>query len=172
MTDPQPGDFGLVKMGGETGRLIRLGQWLNGDGFADYEHAFVYAGDAGVGNISHGIVEAEPGGARLLPLHYGDVLWSSGLIPLTAVQRRTIVQSAKRYVGTPYSFADYLALAAHRLHIPAPGLRAYVASSGHQICSQLVDQCYADAGVHLFSDGRWAGFVTPGDLYQLLQGAH
>lgn len=169
MTEPQPGDFGLVKMGGETGKLIRFGQWLNGDGFADYEHAFVFIGPGQPGQI----VEAEPGGAIVSPAgkYGGAVLWSSGKIALTAVQRRTIVQSAKRYEGTPYSFADYAALAARRLRIPAPGLKAYVASSGHMICSQLVDQCYADAGVQLFDDKRWPGYVTPGDLYQLLKGA-
>jgi hypothetical protein len=37
------------------------------------------------------------------------------------------------------------------------------------ICSQLVDQCYQDAGVHLFADGRWPGDVTPADLYRLIR---
>ncbi len=36
------------------------------------------------------------------------------------------------------------------------------------ICSQLVDQSYQDAGVHLFSDGRWSGYVTPGALFERL----
>lgn len=167
MSDPLPGDFGLVKMGGEAGRLIRIGQWLNGDGFADYEHAFIYAGDGQ-------IVEAEPGGAKCVPLHYDGVLWSTGIprqLRPFGDQRAAIVKAARGYTGTPYSFADYLALAAHRLHIPAPGLREYIASSGHMICSQLVDQCYQDAGVHLFDDGRWPGYVTPGSLYDVLKGA-
>ncbi|MFB7949474.1 hypothetical protein ACFC6L_31700 [Kitasatospora phosalacinea] len=164
-TPPLPGDFAVVRMGGRTGRLIRIGQFLNGDGFADYEHAFVHVGDGE-------LVEAQPGGAVLRPLSsYDDrpALWSTGRIPLTDEQRSAITAAARAYVGTPYSFADYLALAAVRLHLPiGPPLRHYVASTEHMICSQLVDQCYQDAGVHLFADHRWPGYVTPADLARLL----
>jgi uncharacterized protein YycO len=153
------GDFGLVHMGGRGGRLIRLGQYLNGSGFADYEHAFVYIGN-GL------IVEAEPSGAKAVPLHYQNVLWSSGIINPTDDQRQAIAEAADGYVGTPYSIADYFALAARRFHIPAPHLRAYVATSKHMICSQLVAKCYADAGCPLYD--RWTGYVTPGDLCKLL----
>ncbi|MFF0389284.1 hypothetical protein ACFYS8_11380 [Kitasatospora sp. NPDC004615] len=164
-TSPRPGDFAVVRMDGRTGRLIRIGQFLNGDGFSDYEHAFVFVGDGHV-------VEAQPGGATLDPLGDYDghpVLWSTGRIPLTDDQRTAITTAARSYLGTPYSFTDYLALAAHRLHLPAgPPLRKYVASTKHMICSQLVDQCYQDAGVHLFDDHRWPGYVTPADLANLL----
>ncbi len=63
-----------------------------------------------------------------------------------------------------YSFLDYLALAAHRYRLPVPGLRTYIKSTGHLICSQLVDACYQAAGVQLFDDHRWNGYVTPSDL--------
>jgi uncharacterized protein YycO len=163
--EPQPGDFAVVRMGGNGGRLIRIGQWLNGDGFADYEHAYVHVGNGE-------LVEAQPGGAELRPLSVYDnrpTRWSTGRIPLTDEQRRAVVAAARGYVGTPYSVADYFALAAHRFHLPVgPLLRKYVADSRHMICSQLVDQCYWDAGVHLFSDGRWPGYVTPADLANLL----
>jgi uncharacterized protein YycO len=161
-TDPQPGDFGLTQISGDVGKLIRFGQLLNGDGGEDYEHAFVFVGGGQ-------IVEAEPGGAALVPLHYSDVLWSSGKIPLTDQQRQDIIKAAHGYVGTPYSAVDYFALVAHRLHLPLPFLKAYVASSGHMICSQLCDAAYAAAGMKLFDDGRWPGFVTPGALADLLQ---
>lgn len=168
MTDPQPGDFAVVRMAGATGRLIRAGQWLNGDGFADYEHAFIYAGDDTV-------IEAEPGGAKYTPLdEYNGVpmLWSTGRIPLADGQRTAILAAAEQYIGTPYSFADYAAIAAHRLHLSTGWLRRRIANTGHMICSQLVDQAYADAGVTLFDDGRWPGYVTPGDLYhRILKGA-
>lgn len=169
MIPPQPGDFAVVRMNGATGRLIRLGQWLNGDGFADYEHAFVYIGDGLV-------VEAEPGGARRGSLGYyahAPMLWSTGRIALTDGQRATVVAAALGYVGVPYSFVDYLSIMALRFRLPVPWLHRYVANSGHMICSQLVDQCYQDAGIRLFPDGRWPGDVTPGDLYRLIvKGSH
>lgn len=152
-------------MHGTAGALIHLGQWLNGNGFADYEHAFVLVGDDEV-------VEAEPGGARLAPVstYAGRPLrWSSGHIQLTSDQRAAIVTAARGYLGVPYSFLDYAALAAHRFRLPGTAsLKDYIADTRHQICSQLVDQCYQDAGVHLFRDGRWPGYVTPADLNGLL----
>jgi hypothetical protein len=163
MAAPLPGDFGCVPVGGTEGRLIRLGEKLNGDAFAQYQHAFVYVGGM--------VIEAEPGGARS-SLHWDrpGALWSTGKIALTMRQRKAVCAAARGYIGTPYSFLDYLALALHRLRIPLPGLRRFIASTGHQICSQLVDQCYADAGIQLFADGRWPGYVTPADLAGLVSG--
>ncbi|MFE0380516.1 hypothetical protein ACFW1M_34265 [Streptomyces inhibens] len=162
-THPLPGDIGLTQISGVTGRLIRFGQWINGDGFANYEHAFLVLPD-------DRLLEAEPGGARIRPLSQytgADVLY---VCPkgLTEQQRSGICKAATRYVGVPYSFLDYAAIATHRFHLPVPGLRRYIAATGHMICSQLVDQCYQDAGVHLFADGRWPGYVTPMALYELL----
>lgn len=160
---PRPGDIGLVSMPGPTGLLIRAAQWLNGDGFAHYEHVFLVLDNAT-------LIEAMPGGARIAALsEYDprDVLYVAPM-GLTDAQRAAIVVAGRAYLGVPYSWLDYLALAAHRLHLPIPGLRRYVQATGHMICSQLVDQAYHDAGVHLFDDGRWPGYVTPGDLYRLL----
>ena len=158
MTGPQPGDFACVSIGGEGGRLIALGERLNGDAFTQYQHAFIYIGDGR-------IIQAEPGGAVSAPLGgYGNIAWSSARWPLTAAQRVKVVAAATVRLGTPYSWLDYWAIGMHRLHVPAPGLKAFIASTRHMICSQLVDQCYADAGVHLFADGRWPGYVTPADL--------
>lgn len=125
-----------------------------------YQHAFIYIG----GNI---IIQAEPTGAAYAQLtDHAHTLWSS--YDLTSVQRDAICDTARGYVGTPYSALDYVAIALHHWHLPAPGLKAYIASTRHQICSQLVDQCYLEAGVHLFDDGRWPGYVTPADLAHLL----
>ena len=162
---PLPGDFAVVHVGSGIGSLIRAGQWLNGGGFADYEHAFVLVDE-------DQIVQAEPGGADLCPVsHFQDgraIRWSTGRIALTDDQRAAIVAAARHYIGTPYSAADYFALAAHHLHLPVgPLLRHYVADSRHMICSQLVDQCYQDAGVQLFNDHRWPGYVTPADLARI-----
>ncbi|GFE12260.1 hypothetical protein Sgleb_03070 [Streptomyces glebosus] len=162
-THPLPGDIGLTRISGITGRLIRFGQWINGDGFADYQHAFLVLPDGR-------LLEAEPGGAAIKPLTAYDGTPVCYVCPegLTEQQRTAICAAATAYVGVPYSFLDYLAIAAHRFHLPVPGLRRYVASTGHMICSQLVDQTYQDAGVHLFADGRWPGYVTPMALYNLL----
>ena len=69
---PLPGDYACVSMGGTAGRLVALGERLNGSAFSRYQHAFIYMG-AGK------IVEAEPGGARERPLQgYGSIVWSTG----------------------------------------------------------------------------------------------
>jgi cell wall-associated NlpC family hydrolase len=161
---PRPGDFGLTRINGYAGGLIRVGQWLNGNGFSEFEHAFIVLPDGK-------IIEAEPGGARIADLsEYDTVPTTFSHWNLTDVQRSDIGNRARQLEGIPYSALDYLALAAHRLHIPTPGLRGYIATSGHLICSQLVDECYARAGVHLFTDDRWPGYVTPGALRQVLTG--
>lgn len=166
---PQPGDFGLATAAPwYADRLIRAGEWLNGDGFSQYSHAFVVV-DGGM------VVEAEPGGARLTPLaDYtqhgvgGSLAFSSW--ELTDEQRHHLCVVARSLVGIGYSWADYFAIAAHRLHVPAPGLKAYIESCGHMICSQLTDYIYSTQDLHMFSDGRWPGFVTPADLSHVLDG--
>jgi uncharacterized protein YycO len=160
--EPGPGDFAVCSSGGDAGKMVAFGEWLCGDQFTQYQHAFLYVGDGR-------IIEAAPSGCaeQALGGHTG-VLWSAGIVELTDAQRRTIIAYARGYLGTGYSWLDYAAIAAHRVRIPVPHLKAYIGSTRHQICSQLVDQCYLDAGVHLFADGRWPGFVTPADLAGLL----
>jgi hypothetical protein len=127
------------------------------------------------------IVQTNPGGAKVVHItsyhaDRADVLWSTGAIELTDAERQAICVAAEGYArrNTPYSSLDYLALAAHRLQLlhlmpPLPWLRDYIADNGHMICSQLVDQCFQDAGVQLFNDKRWAGYVTPADLGNLIE---
>ena len=165
---PEPGDIGLTTVRGTVGMDIGAGQMLFDrlmktrvpDSLAwQYRHAF--------GLVDDGmIVEAEPGGARHVPLHYDNVLWLH-LSTLTDLERQLICAAALKYVGVPYSFLDYAALAAHGLHIPSPGLRPFIASTGHMICSQLVDRAYMDAGIQLFADHRWPGDVIPAELAYL-----
>lgn len=160
----QAGDFGLTKVGGSTGRLIRIAQWLNGDGFADFEHAFVYVGNGK-------IVEAATDGAHVGHLDQYDpatTVYSSW--DMTKAQRGAIVGAAYSMVGTPYSLLDYVSLALLRLHLRPPGLVKYVASTHHMICSQLVDEAYRRAGVQMFDDHRFPGDVTPADLLTVLNG--
>lgn len=190
---PQPGDFACVPIHGAGGLLISFGEFLAGAGFSHYDHAFVYVGylnsprEPGTpggdlkrhGYIGPGfyVVEAEPGGARLRQLAprgtlvpvIPEALWSSGAIQLSTVQRQVIVSNCIGLLGTPYSWLDYAALALHHLHINAPGVRRRIRDSHHLICSQLVDYVYQQAGVMLFTDKRWNGYVMPTDLAELIE---
>jgi uncharacterized protein YycO len=159
-----PGDFALTKIPGAVGFGIKVGQWLNGDG-APVEHALVYVGNGQ-------IVQAMPSKAELIPLEDAPepVVWSTGKILLTDRTRAAIAANALSLVGTPYSFADYGSLALARFHVRPSWVTDFVADTGHMICSQLVDEAYLRAGVHLFDDGRIPGDVTPGDLWRLLHG--
>jgi cell wall-associated NlpC family hydrolase len=173
----KPGDFFLVSFDGKNPNIRNTGKWLKhggairlaqlaaGEGFSQYEHAGIYVGDGKV-------IEASNGGTVLTDWHYDneDVEWSSGIINPTAAQRIRIVNAAYGYVGTPYSWPDYAAIAAKKLNLlPATNsLKDYVASTKHMICSQLVDQTYNDAEYHLFNDERWPGYVMPGSLHNLL----
>lgn len=153
---PQEGDIGLIAMAGTVGSLIRVGQWLNGDGFHDYQHAFVYVG-------SGKIIEAMPGGARMVDLgryNTDEVLW----LRCPPSYRQGVSDAAVSFHGVPYSAADYGALALHRFRIPTPRLRRFIERRKSMICSQLADAAAALGGWHIFDDGRWHGHVTPGDL--------
>lgn len=167
MYEPKPGDLGLTQISGWGGRAIRAGQWLLGDGYADYEHAFVVTANDPLGDTGPMIVEAMPGGAHEVR-NWHDLARTRWLI-CPDEYRAGVAATARRQAErkVPYSDLDYAALALHRFHIPAPGLRTYIESSGHQICSQLADYCAAKGGWHLFDDGRWPGYVTPGALNRL-----
>lgn len=160
---PGLGDIGVTTIHGPVGRLISIGEYLLGDGFQPWDHAFVHVGDGW-------IVEAEPGpdGARLTQLtEYNDrpILW----LRCPDQYRQAVAHSARLLQGTRYSAADYFAIAAHRLHLPLPGLRDYVAASGHLICSALADRAAELGGWHLFQDRRWNGYVVPADIARLAQ---
>jgi hypothetical protein len=167
-----PGDFCCKPIAGGLGQAIRLGQWANGDGFTDYDHTEIYCGDADAVAPWGYTFSAYPGGAHHValpcpPETLPGALWSSGHIDLTARQRVAALEWCLRLKGTPYSFLDYDALAAHRLHLPVPGLKTYIKSSGHQMCSQITDFIYMKAGVHFFH-GIWQGYVVPAMLSNLI----
>lgn len=154
---PSPGDIGLVKVHGTEGRLIRLGQALNGDGYEDFEHAFVYVGGGE-------LVEAEPAGARLSALGEYEpqaVVW----LRCPPQYGQKVAAAARGLVGTSYGFLDYLALAAHRFHLPIPGLRGFIGDTRSLICSQLAVEAARRGGWDLFPN-EWDGYVTPGMLWK------
>lgn len=169
----QPGDLGCIHTAGPLGWGIRVAQWLDGNGFRDYEHVRIYLGGGQV-------LQAEAGGTTISGNHVKQgELWSTGLFPswqpVTAEEAHKI---AGQFKGVPYDYLDYWALTAHRLHVPDlpvwPGsredegervtLQHFIGDSGHEMCSQLGDDYELRLGRHLFADGRWPGYVTPGDI--------
>jgi hypothetical protein len=170
----KPGLIGLVPVSGEFGKLVHAAQWLNShpvrqwlapERYPRLEHAFTYLGDGM-------LVEGELTGARIRSVSAyqpDDIYWCHGIYgTLEPGQGEKVAIAARKLEGTPYSYTDYAALILRRFRIPAPKLRAYIAATHHQICSQLCDTAHALAGRTLF-EGRWPGYVTPYDLYQLDQ---
>lgn len=167
--DIPAGAIGLVKISGQVGMLIRFGQWLvtkldhvrlktPDEAWADFQHAFVYLGDGK-------LIEAEPGGARIVDLaEYDgwDIYWCSNIAREHVADLGQVAKLAPSFEGTPYSFLDYFAIATRALHIPVPGLRKFIASTKHEICSALAALIYAESGAALYS--TWTGYVTPLDL--------
>lgn len=162
----QAGNFFLVEVKGVPGKLIRFFQWLNGNGFRRFEHAGMALGNGE-------LIEAEPGrgGARIRSQSEYDgtnIVWSDWA--LTDQQRADADREGRALEGIRYSWLDYFALVLHRFHIPFPGLRRYIESTKHGICSQQVDLISQRAKIELFADNRWCGYVTPGSLYPALHG--
>lgn len=165
MTDitPQPGDFAVVQTGTKMTVPIEIAEFLSGGGFTEFDHAVICSRVLPDGTVM--IVEAMPSGAKENPWHYEDRqhIWSTGRVETSPAAGA----AALKYVGTPYGWLDYAAIAAHCWHLPIPGLKNYVAGTDTLICSQLVDAAEQDAGVHLFSN-RWPGYVRPSDLAVLI----
>lgn len=153
---PRPGDIGLVHITGFTGALITAGQWLVGSA-SYWTHAFVVVEDGMV-------VQAQPGGAERIPLADAvagrRVVYSD--LQISADQRGEIIAHANRLVGTPYSYLDYVAIAAARWFRWRRPMD-YVEDERHMICSQLADESYWMSGVCLFPN-RDPGDVAPGDI--------
>jgi len=161
---PRPGDFAVVDTRTRTSRKVRLAKALSRGGFRMFDHAVICSRVRRDGTVY--IVEATPGGARETVWHYDDhdYLWSTGKVKTSAKAGK----AALAHVGARYSWLDYAALSAHSWHLWVPGLKHYVASARHLIASQLVDRAEQDAGVHLFRDRRWRGYVRPSDLAELI----
>lgn len=153
---------------------ISVGQWLDGDRFSFYDHTEVYVGKADAAGPYGYTVSTYPDGKgkRALPCPPQELpgsLWSSGLVDLTGTQRTGITSWVMARQDVRYGFLDYGALALHAAHLNPPGLRKFIESTGTMICSQYTDAAYLANSVHLFGDGRWQGYVKPGDLAGLLQ---
>lgn len=162
---PLPGDIGFTRIGGALGAWIAAAQALTGDG-SRFTHVFVVVSDTEV-------VQAMPRGAELAALQNytttpGRAAFSTGIVDYDPQARDRVVAAARGMVGVPYSFLDYLALALIRWPLAHRLVARRVAGSGHLICSQLGDEAFLRAGLHLFADHRAPGDVTPGDLVNLV----
>lgn len=81
-----------------------------------------------------------------------------------------VAHCARQYVGTPYGFLTYVKLAAGALRFrwTEAWLRKALSTRRDMICSQHVDQSLADAGYHVFDDGRLPQDVVPAELADAL----
>ena len=166
--DLPDGTIGFAPVSGATGGLIALGQTLLGEDCI-YRHVFVK-----VGNYA---VEAMPGGALSSRVNPGE-RWSKAFayaVPTYAAgQGDRVAMYAVNMVGTPYGFADYLALALKHRHLSFGLLNGYISATKpnglpkRAICSQLADAALSLAGWHVFNDGCLPQDVTPGGLYYAL----
>ena len=175
VADLQVGDVGFYTIAGRVGGFVSFGQWLidavaliqgkNTEG-SWFTHAFLVIQENGE---SRQIIEAMPGGARLVWLRGSDRTgygYGYARLGLTEGQRGRILSEALALEGTPYSFLDYLSIALLHLGLPRKFTAKRVADSGHMICSQLVDFVLCRVGMKLFADGRVSQDVTPGALFR------
>lgn len=151
---PKPGDFMLVATPGWQARGIRIVT------HSPVNHGVVLIDD------TH-IIEADPSGARIndLAVYDGMPQWWS-VRDASDRQRSVIVAAAYSHVGDPYSWIDDACIGLTDIlgvHVP-PYVRERLGRSDRLMCSQLIDRCWFQAGIHLFDDGRLDGDVSPGDL--------
>jgi hypothetical protein len=170
----QPGDFCVIPMGGRNGLLVDGAEWLQQfverrrakvpgiPALQKYGHAEIWLGDGLTASAY-----PSRNGIRTLgypPEQMQDALWSSGLIDLTAYQRQGIVAWCYDHAHVQYASLDYVALTAHTLGMNTARLQGFIEQQDSMICSYYVDAAFSANGSHLFTDGRWPGFVTPLDL--------
>ncbi len=182
----RPGDVGFGPIGNTYPRWlpkrlrfmpggfpVTFGQWLlaqTAPDERDIDHVFIVTG-----NDENGIriVQAMPSGAEEITI--GVEHWTEHYLyvrpPYTeyGIFTNDVVRAARKYIGTPYSFIDYVAIAHWHQGFKGGPIRRYVTDSGHMICSQLVDQVLTDVGMHVFTDGRLPQDVMPVELCRKLK---
>lgn len=152
------GQYGVVRTHTPIGWLIRLATR------SQVSHAYIYI-------TEDLIVEATWAGAVIThasKFEKATSLHPVSRFPLTPAEQDAVTTAARALVGTPYGFLDILALGLVSLGVQWKWARRVTAREKGLICSQLVDRAYRNAGIHLYTDGRPDGSVTPGDLLLLL----
>lgn len=208
LADLRPGDIGFGPIHGGAGLLVNAGQLMLGEAFhvgkLDIRHVFVVTG-ASPGLIPLDddwphlaampvvtAVEAEPGGA--VESEISD-RWTSEYAYVRLPedypgQADDAAAIAREMVGTPYSFASYVALAAWKWGLATPRLERWInrrrpprsitmpssrtpfidqgiALPAEAICSVLADQAWSLTGKKIMQ-GLPHQCVTPGALAQRL----
>jgi hypothetical protein len=137
-----------------------------------------YAGDSGpLPWDGPRLVQAMPSGAEEIPMTPARH-WTAEYVYLRPAYKiaatgyggmtEQVAEAARGYVGTPYNFLTYAKLAAGALHLPTGLLRKWISTRHDMMCSQLADQALADAGFHVFDDGRLPQDVVPAELFRAL----
>jgi len=132
-----PGCYGLSSGGSITGHLIRHAAGARAG------HAFIYVGNGQV-------VEAAPPAVRVSPAaSHPDAVWNVRC-PLTAAQRNRICARALALAGRPYDYPAYTGFALRVLNLRDDAELDPVFKADHwRVCSALVADCYAYAGIRL-----------------------
>lgn len=147
-----PGCYGVSHGSGLPGELIRHAteSWAG--------HAFIYVGN-GL------IIEGMPPVAGISPAaSHPDAVWNVRE-QLTDEQRLTIVARAHALVGTHYDWPAYVGFALEILKIRSGAqLDSVFRMDDWRVCSALVADCYAKAGV-IIDAGIDFNLVSPADLY-------
>lgn len=146
-------------------------KWMAGSEYHRHQDALLYIGDANPTHPQGYAIAAYPDGAVKIAVppeeHQEGWAWSD--FNLNERQRSAIVAKAISLIGTPHSALDYFAIAAEKLGVPQGDHRAYLADPAHMVGSQLVEHCYAAAGIRLFTDTRIRGYVTMMDVITVIE---
>ena len=160
---PREGDFFLAKTTGWKASVIRL---FTG---SRWNHAGIIIHN--VSNVPQNprflIAEMVPDGGAIVAAakKYKTVCYSN--VELTEDQRTDIADLAYGYIfdlDTGYNWLDVISLGLAKLKIKPRLIKRVLSNKNRLFCSQMVDEVYLQAGIHLFDDGRLPGQVTPGDL--------
>jgi hypothetical protein len=151
-----PGCYGVSHGAGITGELIRHATESRAG------HAFVYIGNGQ-------IIEAAPPAARVSPVaSHPDAAWNARF-PLTGAQRERICARARALVGCPYDYPAYVGFALKVLKLRDGAELDPVFKADHwRVCSALIADCYAYAGVRLGAGLKEPNLISPADLYNMI----
>jgi len=122
-------------------------------------HAFVYIGN---GQIVEGTAPvAQIAAADSHP----DAVWNSQE-QLTDDQRTKIVARAHALIGAPYDYPAYVGFALEVLKLRSgTELDPVFREDRWRVCSALVADCYAYAGIQVEAGSKYPNLVSPADLY-------